>query len=260
MTEPLGVRNPRVQRLRRLATSRRSRAEAGAFLVEGPTLVAEALAAPAVVVQEVFVEAGPSGGLDALDGLGGLGGIPVTPVRPGVLDRVGDAATSQGVVAVAAIPAPRPLPAAGPVLVLVGLADPGNAGTLVRVAEAADFGAVRFTAGSVDPWSPKSVRASAGSMLRVPVTCGGEAEAVLAEVQATGRRTIGTRTADAPSYVDADLAGDVALVLGSEAHGLPTGLDAHLDGWVRIPMAGRVESLNVAMAGTLLCFEVARRR
>lgn len=233
-----------MQWVRRLATSRRSRVEAGAFIVEGPTLVAEALAS-GLEVREVFVE--PDADFDG------------TPVQAGVLDRVGAAVTSQGVLAVVSIPAPKPL-GDGPVLVLVDVADPGNAGTLVRVAEAADFGAVRFTAGSVDPWSPKSVRSSAGSMLRVPVASGGEAVAVLAEVQATGRRCIGTRMADAPSYVDADLSGPVAIVLGSEAHGLPADLDPHLDGWVSIPMAGRVESLNVAMAGTLLCFEVARRR
>jgi TrmH family RNA methyltransferase len=239
--ERLGAKNPRVQWVRRLATSRRFRAEAGAFVIEGPTLVADAIAA-GVELREVFVEPGVD--------------FEGTPVQEGVLSKVGDAVTSQGVLAVASIPPPRPYDDR-PVLVLVDVADPGNAGTLVRAAEAADFGAVRFTAGSVDPWSPKSVRSSAGSMLRVPVASGGEAEAVLAEVRATGRRCIGTRMADAPSYVDADLT-DAAIVLGNEAHGLPA--DLPLDGWVRIPMAGAVESLNVAMAGTLLCFEVARRR
>jgi TrmH family RNA methyltransferase len=247
LADPLGAKNPRVQWVRRLATSRRSRVDAGAFIVEGPTLVAEALAAD-VEVREVFCEPGAE-----------VDGVPTTPVEAGVLRRIGDAVTSQGVLAVVSIPAPKPIDDR-PVLVLVGLADPGNAGTLVRVAEAADFGAVRFCAGSVDPWSPKSVRASAGSMLRVPVMVGGEAVAVLAETQAAGRRCIGTRMADAPSYADADLGGPVAIVLGNEAHGLPADLDDVLDGWVRIPMAGQVESLNVAMAGTLLCFEVARRR
>jgi tRNA G18 (ribose-2'-O)-methylase SpoU len=83
---------------------------------------------------------------------------------------------------------------------------------------------------------------------------------VLDEVRATGRERVGTRASDAPALAEAELAPDVALVLGNEAHGIPAALDGHLDGWVRIPMAGQVESLNVAMAGTLLCFEVARRR
>jgi tRNA G18 (ribose-2'-O)-methylase SpoU len=83
---------------------------------------------------------------------------------------------------------------------------------------------------------------------------------VLDEVGATGRERVGTRAGDAPTLAEAVFPPDVALVLGNEAHGIPDDLADRLDGWVRIPMAGQVESLNVAMAGTLLCFEVARRR
>jgi RNA methyltransferase, TrmH family len=242
--------------VRRLATSRRSRAEAHAFVIEGPTLVADALAA-GIEVLEVLYE--PHADPVLLEDLARRG-VEIVGVHPEVLGRVGGAVTSQGVLAVARIPDHGSVPTGGPVLVLVDVADPGNAGTLARVAEAADFAAVRFCEGSVDPWSPKSVRASAGSMLRVPVVSGGEAHAVLDEVGATGRRRVGTRPLDAEDFTAADLPADVAIVLGNEAHGLPASLDDHVDAWVRIPMAGRVESLNVAMAGTLLCFEVARRR
>lgn len=242
--------------MRRLATSRRSRAEANEFVLEGPTLVAEALAA-GIELLEVLHE--PSADPALLAEVADRG-IETVGVHAEVLGRVGGAVTSQGILAVARIPSVEAPVGHGPVLVLVGLADPGNAGTLARVAEAADFAAVRFCEGSVDPWSPKSVRASAGSMLRVPVVSGGEAHAVLDEVGATGRRRVGTRPLDAEVFTEADLPADVAIVLGNEAHGLPASLDDHVDGWVRIPMAGRVESLNVAMAGTLLCFEVARRR
>lgn len=151
------------------------------------------------------------------------------------------------------------VPAGAPVLVCVAVGDPGNAGTLLRSAEAAGFGAVVFTAGSVDPFAPKCVRASAGSVFRVHVVRGGEASTVLDEVAATGRRRIGTRPHDATPLPEADLAGPLALVLGSEAHGLPAAVDAYIDAWVSIPMAGRTDSLNVAMAGTLLCYEVHRR-
>jgi tRNA G18 (ribose-2'-O)-methylase SpoU len=82
---------------------------------------------------------------------------------------------------------------------------------------------------------------------------------VLDDVAATGRRRIGTRATGAPPHTEAALTSDVAIVLGNEAHGLPADLDAHLDEWVSIAMAGPTESLNVAMAGTLLCFEVLRR-
>lgn len=249
----LGPNHPAVGRLRRLGADGRFRRAEGVFVVEGPTAVAQALDA-GVDVEAVFVE-GDGPPID-------LSGRTVHHVADGVLRRATDAVTSQGVAAVVRRPGASlaDVPAGRPLLVLVGVADPGNAGTLVRSAEAAAIGAVLFTAGSVDPWSPKAVRSSAGSVLRVPVISGGEAGVVLEEVRATGRERVGTRAGDAPAHTEADLPVDAALVLGNEAHGIPAALEPHLDSWVRIPMAGRVESLNVAMAGTLLCFEVARRR
>ena len=219
-------------------------------MIEGPTLVADAVAA-GVELLELYAEPGaavPRGHEPML-------------VAPGTLAAVTDAVTSQGVAAVARLPQASlaDVPAGAPVLVCVAVADPGNAGTLLRSAEGAGFGAVLFTSGSVDPFAPKCVRASAGSVFRVPVVRGGEAATVLDEVAGTGRRRIGTRATGAPSLVDADLTGPVAVVLGNEAHGLPSGLADHVDQWVSIPMAGRTESLNVAMAGTLLCYEVLRR-
>ena len=219
-------------------------------MIEGPTLVADAVAA-GVDLLEVYAE--PDAVVPP--------GLDVIAVEAGVLATVTDAVTSQGVAAIARIAhvALTDIPTAAPVLVAVGIADPGNAGTLLRSAEAAGFGAVLFTSGSADPFAPKCVRASAGSVFRVPVLRGGEAATVLDEVGGTGRRRIAARAHDAVPLDDADLAGAVAVVVGSEAHGLPTGLDDHVDQWVSIPMAGRVESLNVARAGALLCYEVFRR-
>jgi len=253
----LGSRNPRVQQVRRLASSRRSRASAGQFVLEGPTLVAEALDADVAVLDAFHEPATDAALLERLRDAG----VACHAVREGVLEAAGDAVASQGILAVAAIPDRRldDVPRERAVLVLVGVADPGNAGTLIRVAEAAAFGAVLFTAGSVDPWSPKVVRASAGSVLRVPVISTGAAHAVLDDLRDRGRRRIGTRAVDAVEYTEVPFPRGVAIVVGNEAHGLDPALDAHLDEWVRIPMAGAVESLNVAMAGTLLAFEVARR-
>lgn len=219
-------------------------------MLEGATLVADAVAA-GVDLEAVYAEVGAAvpPGVDAI------------AVEPGALAAVTDAVTSRGVAGVARLPRRllADVDADAPVLVLVAVADPGNAGTLLRGAEAAGFGAVLFTAGSVDPFAPKCVRASAGSVFRMAVVRGGEAATVLDEVAATGRRRIGTRTVDAPPHTDADLRGPLAVVLGNEAHGLPSELGPHIDSWVSIPMRGRTESLNVAMAGTLLCFEVLRR-
>jgi TrmH family RNA methyltransferase len=252
----LGSRNPKVKELRRLASSRRSRVTAGRFVVEGPTLVQELLDSDVGVV-DVFHEPGADPVLVARAALV----ADVHEVLEGVLDAAGDAVTSQGVVAVATTPTHQlsTVTDAAPVFVLDDVADPGNAGTLVRVAEACGFAAVLFTAGSVDPWSPKTVRASAGSVLRVPVITTGEGASVLDELRAGGRRCIGTRATDAPAYSEVTFPPSTAIILGNEAHGLSPSVYEHVDGWVRIPMAGQVESLNVAVAGSVLAFEVRRQ-
>ncbi len=145
------------------------------------------------------------------------------------------------------------LAAADLVVVADRLNDPGNLGTILRSSEAAGAEAVVLTPGSVDPFNPKVVRSSAGALFHVPVVA-----ADLAAVRAAGLRLIGTSSHRGTPHTDSDWSGRIALVVGSEAHGLPE--DAPVDGWVRIDHRGRAESLNVAMATTLLVFEAARAR
>jgi TrmH family RNA methyltransferase len=146
------------------------------------------------------------------------------------------------------------------VLVLVDLSDPGNAGTLVRTAEASGVGAVLVTGQTVDPYSPKCVRASAGSVFRIPTLVMTDAAACLARLRRTRHRTVGTAARRGTPVHEADLAPPLALVLGNEAHGLADEVAAHIDEWVHVPMAGRVESLNVAATGAVVLFEAARQR
>ncbi|MGH9136522.1 MAG: TrmH family RNA methyltransferase, partial [Acidimicrobiales bacterium] len=243
--------------LRQLASDPRARRQEASFVIEGPTLVADAMAA-GIDLEAVFAEPGAP---DQIRDAAKQRQVPVYDVVPGALARVVDATTPQPVAAVArrATTTLDDIDPAAPVLVLAGVSDPGNAGTLLRSAEAAGFAAVLFSAGAVDPFSPKCVRASAGSLFRIEVMTGGEAAAMLDELAGRGRRRIGTTKSGGVAYHQADLDGPVAIVLGNEAHGLPAGAERGIDEWVTIPMAGRTESLNVAMAGTLLCFEVARR-
>ena len=142
---------------------------------------------------------------------------------------------------------------------LAEVADPGNAGTLLRSAEAAGCAGV-VCCGGVDPFGPKTVRASAGAVFLVPVVEVAPARHALASVGDAGIRRVGLAAHGGVPLDEVDLVGPVAFVLGSEAHGLPDGLAAALDEVVTIPMAGRSESLNVAMAGTLAVFEAARQR
>lgn len=149
------------------------------------------------------------------------------------------------------------------VVVLHRIADPGNAGTVMRSAEAAGADAVVLTPGSVDLFNPKTVRASAGSLFYLPVV-----ERSLEEVAAAGLALVGTSSHDradrtVESHLAGDLTGRIALVMGNEAAGLPEEWNDEIgpiDRWVTIPHRGRTESLNVAMATTVLLFEAARQR
>jgi TrmH family RNA methyltransferase len=152
------------------------------------------------------------------------------------------------------------LAAATFIVVCVDVRDPGNAGAVIRSADAAGADGVICCAGTVDPFNPKTVRASAGSVLHLPVVTGGEPEEVLDSVRGWGMRALAAVAHEGTPYAEVDYAGPLALVLGNEAAGLPDGLAPRLDGTVTIPMAGRAESLNVSMAAAVLCFEVRRAR
>lgn len=178
---------------------------------------------------------------------------PLYELAPNVLERVATTEHPQPVIAVVH-QRPQRLPdAATFVMVADRIADPGNAGTIIRSAEAAGADAVVFTAGSVDPYNPKVVRSTAGSLFRVPVVA-----AELEVLRAAGLELLATSSHRGTAYTAIDLSRPVAVVVGNEAHGVPD--DAPVDGWITIPHHGAAESLNVAMAATVLAFEVARQR
>jgi RNA methyltransferase, TrmH family len=256
-----------VQRLRRLAGRRSAREAERVFVAEGIKVVSEALAVGAPV-EAVFVDggaaevgSGASGLADLLD-RASAAGIRVHTLAPGVLERVASTVTPQPVLAlVGYVDVALPALAGASLLVIgVGLRDPGNAGTVLRSAEAAGAGGVICCEGSVDLFNPKAVRASAGSLFRVPVVVGGEALEVLDQVGEWGMRRLGAVAHGGGDYASADLRAPVAFVVGNEAHGLPADVEAALDERVSIPLAGRSESLNVGMATAVLCFEAARQR
>ena len=258
---PLSARNPRVSRLSRLVRRREERAEQRAFVVEGPVLVRAALDA-GVPVLDLFVDGGAVDRPAVRHLLRDVPeGLDPWVLPAGTLDRVGDATTSQGVLAtVERVDSPWPSPdRTDLVVVLAELADPGNVGTLLRAAVAAGAGTV-VVAGGVDPTSPKVVRSSAGAVFAVDlVTATGAVEAV-SRLDGLGYRTVGTTGAGGEPYDRVDLTGPVAVVLGNEAHGLAPEVVEVLQRVVTVPMAGPTESLNVAMAGTLVVFEVLRQR
>jgi RNA methyltransferase, TrmH family len=265
-SELLSARNPNVLHLRRLTGRRRARAEHGQFVVEGAALVRQALQA-GVAIETIYVDGAADPGQSELAAMltqADAAEVRVRWLAAGVLGKVTDAVTPQGAAAVAA---GRPTgleqflgrAPQGLVVVLAGVGDPGNAGTLVRTAEATGATAVVFCEGSVDPLGPKTIRASAGSSFRMPLVAGPDAEATVRALRAGGWPTLGTAGEGGVDLDAIDWPDPVVVVLGAESAGLSAAVVDQLDQLVTIPMAGQVESLNVGVAGSLVCFEWARK-
>lgn len=243
------LQNPRIQFARKLAR-RNVRAKERAFLVEGPQNVEAALTAGVELI-DLFVSEGAT-----------VPHAKATGVTEQVMAAITETQTPQGPVAIVAMPDADldDVAQKDAVLVLDQVRDPGNAGTLMRSALAAGCGAVIFSAGSVDPFGPKTVRSSAGALFGLTVVSGPTTEDALGHLGSVGFTSIGA-AADAPQEVfDVDLSRKVAIVVGNEAWGFSDGVESELDELVAIPMPGPVESLNVSVAGSLLLFEMVRQR
>lgn len=231
------------------------------FVAEGVELVRTALAA-GVAVESLYVGAEGVGDPEvaALVAAAADAGIRVFELAPGVLARVADTVTPQPVLAVVAmLDRPAAALAGGRLVVaMAGVRDPGNAGTVLRSADAAGADGVVFAGGTVDPYNPKTVRSSAGSVFHVPLVVLGPDDDLAAAL--AGYRLLGAVVRGGVDYAAVDWSVPSALLLGNEATGLDPGLERRLDGAVCIPMAGRAESLNVGVACAVLCFEALRQR
>lgn len=261
MPPPLGPRHQRAKRLRALIRDPRARRAEGAFVIEGPRLLEAAIDANAEI-ESFYLAPGADRAFSSLVARLYDTGATADTLKEGVLERIGDTVTPQPILAVARITRTSidQLRADRPVVVAVELRDPGNAGTIIRSAEAAGAAGVVFCGNSVDPFAPKVVRSTAGAIFGIPIVEADDPVNVLDALGAQGRRRLGTVASGGPSVDGADLSGSVALVVGNEAHGLPADLTPALDGTVTIPIEPAAESLNVAMAATVLLFEAARQR
>ena len=231
-------------------------------VLEGPRTLSEALASgiePSVVVAAASVIDSPPVA-DVLEQL--AAGVELLALTDQAFQSVAPAVSPQPMLALVDKPRavmPGSLAHGDLVLVLVGVSDPGNTGTIIRTAEACASRCV-VVVGGADPWAPKAVRASAGSVLRVPVVLVADAGTALKALRAAGASVVAADSREGEAHDSGVLAeqSPVALVLGSESHGLDHSIYALADRRVRIPMAGDTESLNVAMAATLLAFEYRR--
>jgi TrmH family RNA methyltransferase len=252
------LRNPAVQAVRKLSR----RAGGQQFLLEGVRGIRDALGAGVrldTLLATPDAAARHRGVIDAA----ARAGARVLTVSDRALAGVADTVTPQGLVAIAGSVV-RPLDAfpAAPRLVCVldQVRDPGNAGTVLRAADAVGADAVATTAGSTDPEHPKAVRAAAGSLFHLPVFSGVPWPDLRDACRARGLLLVGADPHAAATTDDAPLDRACALVLGNEAHGLSDEARADLDLTVRLPVGGRAESLNLAAAAAILLYTTARRQ
>ncbi|MFE7606650.1 TrmH family RNA methyltransferase [Brachybacterium paraconglomeratum] len=293
------ITSPRSERVRKVAalTGRSARRKQGRFRVEGPQAARSLLAHRPDLALEVHLTERAAEAHPELERLAREAGVPARLVDEQILramvresgpaDATADGGSGpagsvgtgapgalvspQGVVAVGALPAEDPdaataaleaLPDDGPltVVVLHEVRDPGNVGTLIRTADAAGADLVLLTRTSVDPYSPKAVRASVGGLFHLPVLTGAESGSLLEALAARGITAAATSGYADSELFDVDLPDRIAWILGNEAHGLDEETLAAAPLTVRIPLAGHAESLNVHTAATVCLFETLRRR
>jgi TrmH family RNA methyltransferase len=265
-----GTHSPRLKAARRL-TKRAFRQRERAFLAEGPQAVAEAFHCGARVT-DLFVTAHARSRHQGLVAEIAAAGIPVHVVNGEIMDELAQTVTPQGLLAVcgfvdvplAEITSKAQLQKDQPRLValLANVRDPGNAGTVLRTADAAGAHAVVFADASVDPYNGKCVRASAGSLFHLPVVAAAGLEEAVKALRQVGLRIVAAdgrdgRPLDDPA-VQARLAEPTAWMFGNEAWGLPPELVALADESVAVPIYGRAESLNLAAAAAVCLYASAR--
>lgn len=244
------------KQLKKLAR-RAHRDKTGLFIAEGERLVQDAVCA-GVVEYLVMDEEHPDGPPHDL---------PCYRMRSQMFREICDTATPQGILAVCSKGKMQgaehdgesgllsSLESAGFALVCDGISDPGNLGTILRTAECAGAGLVVLCGNCVDLYNPKTVRATMGSLFRLPVLGEDTLEALHA---AKFRFVVSTLDAAVDLY-DADLSGKIALVVGNEANGVSETMVAKADLRVKIPMDGKADSLNAAAAAAIIMFEIKRR-
>lgn len=255
--------NPEIKQIAALHRTKERNA-AGLFLIEGPHLLQEALASDLVKIERIYVTeryAQTSEGLQCLQ-RAAQRAITLTELSEQAFSKAAETETPQGVLAVAALPnvGLDDLPANQIVLFLDRVQDPGNVGTMIRTAAAAGAGGVIVADGGSDPFSGKVVRASQGAIFTLPVAARIPSAKVVEWAARKRLPIICTSPHAGEVYYETNLSGAGLLVLGHESQGISSEMTNAADKLVRIPIIGRAESLNVAIAAAVLLFEAARQR
>jgi TrmH family RNA methyltransferase len=263
--QPLTVGNSRVKEARKL--SRRSvRTERRLFLADGPKAVQGALTVPAdggTCAVEVFATEPATEQYAGLRAVAEERAVPWTTVEDRALASLSDSVSPAGLVAVCRFldePTAELWTDVDLVAICADVRDPGNAGTVIRTADAVGAGAVVLAGHSVDPYNPKTVRASVGSLFHLPLSVVPDPVEAVRRARSAGLTVLAADGAGEVDLFSADLSGPTAWLFGNEAWGLPAELAALADHRVAIPIHGRAESLNLATAAAVCLYATARAR
>lgn len=258
--EVTGLQNPVVKAAAELK-QKKYRTQNGLYLAEGLRTAEEAVAYKAV--ETLFYVATDDERTMRLLEDAAAQNIKLVCVSENVMKKIADTETPQGIIAVCKMRQPKleNLLASGKMLlVLDRVGDPGNIGTMLRTADAAGIGGLVLLKGCADIYAPKTVRSSMGSLFHIPVLSGVSEQEFVSAAKKAGYDLLVTCLDGADNLYKADLSGRIAFVMGNEAGGVSGSLLEKADKRVYIPMAGRAESLNVAMAAGIVMFEALRRK
>ena len=246
-----------MRELKQLKT-KKGRLETGLFLVEGEKFVAE-IPANWDIQRYVMAKHFANG----LDLSAYKSRAPVEIVRDSLFDSLADTVTPQGIIAVCSQKhwqISQLLTHGGFMLMGERLNDPGNIGALIRTAAAAGAAGIILSQGSGDVYNPKVLRAAAGAALRIPIVTDVMLPSAIGQIRKAGYAVYAAHPRGDTLPYSLDLRGNFCWLVGSESHGLSNESADMADAWVRLPMAGDVESLNASVAGSLLLYEAVRQR
>ena len=259
--------NPRIKNLIQLQKKGKARREQQCFVVEGLKMVLEA---PTERLKAIYMSENFSRGEEqrqAVEKKAAASGCFLEILSDKVFKEASDTMTPQGVMAVVSMVsfdwqqlALQKSDGKRMILILESLQDPGNLGTILRTGEGAGIDGIILNRTSVDPYMPKVIRSTMGSIYRVPVAVAEDMEAVVSRLKESGTRVYAAHLKGEKSYCEQDYLTDTCFMIGNEANGLSDALADMATDYIRIPMAGQVESLNAGVAAALLMYEAKRQR
>lgn len=250
------LQNTKIKWIRSLQTQNRTRKESRTFVAEGIRLLEEAIKTNIDPLLLIYTENLSPRGIKTVQALEKRK-IPAQLVSEKVMASVSDTKTPQGILAVFKTPEHQFPPNPSFVLILDNIRDPGNLGTILRTAAAAKLDAVLLTPGNVDPYSPKVIRSGMGSHFRLPIL-----QKTWQEIHShiEGMHIFLSSPAQSKRYTEADFREPLAIIIGGEAFGAGDEAKEIATEKIYIPMPGMMESLNTAVAASILCYEVLRQR